>query len=487
MSSNDRYRDDRNRHDRNRDDRPIHVVGGGIAGLVAAITAAEAGAPVVLHEAADRLGGRALGGADLQAINYGPHVVHAGGALTDWLAAYRVRVPLRPFIPRGGVQLLDDRGPHFPSLEALRLVRTFGVREAPVDETFRDWAERRFDRPTAELLARFTGLYTFHHDPGSLSAQFVWAGYRRAFVRSAQVRWIPGGWTTLIDALAARAAGLGVQIATGERLEAGDLPDGPTVVATPLAIAGRLLERRLEWTGARTALLDVVATPDRRWPALVADLRSDLTTCCMVERETIVDPGRSGGERADVFQAHLGIAPGVGSAEGVARIESAMDAAVEGWRDRTVWRRGHIVANATGAVDLPGTIWRDRPAIDQGDYRYLAGDMVAAPGMLCEVSVNSAVRAAHLALDARRQRAYAIGWPAALLSPERRLAVLAAVLPGATLAAEECPPTRPAFDPAMETGAGYRLTTGRRGTTAVAETVTDGRVTIMTLKSSRRP
>ena len=29
-------------------DRPIHVVGGGIAGLVAAITAAEAGAPVVV-------------------------------------------------------------------------------------------------------------------------------------------------------------------------------------------------------------------------------------------------------------------------------------------------------------------------------------------------------------------------------------------------------------------------------------------------------
>ena len=42
-------------------DRPIHVVGGGIAGLVAAITAAEGGAPVVLHEASGRLGGQVVG------------------------------------------------------------------------------------------------------------------------------------------------------------------------------------------------------------------------------------------------------------------------------------------------------------------------------------------------------------------------------------------------------------------------------------------
>ena len=37
---------------------PINVVGGGLAGLVAAISVAEQGGRVVLHEASRRLGGR---------------------------------------------------------------------------------------------------------------------------------------------------------------------------------------------------------------------------------------------------------------------------------------------------------------------------------------------------------------------------------------------------------------------------------------------
>ena len=48
----------------------------------------------------------------------------------------------------------------------------------------------------------------------------------------------------------------------------------------------------------------------------------------------------------------------------------------------------------SGALDLPGTTWRDRPAIDRGGGVFLAGDMVAAPGLLSEVAWASAVEAA---------------------------------------------------------------------------------------------
>ncbi|MFF7943240.1 hypothetical protein ACFZC5_26310 [Nocardia gamkensis] len=48
----------------------------------------------------------------------------------------------------------------------------------------------------------------------------------------------------------------------------------------------------------------------------------------------------------------------------------------------------------TGALDLPGQTWRDRPAIDRGDAVYVVGDMVAAPGMRGEISINSALPAA---------------------------------------------------------------------------------------------
>jgi hypothetical protein len=56
----------------------------------------------------------------------------------------------------------------------------------------------------------------------------------------------------------------------------------------------------------------------------------------------------------------------------------------------------------TGALDLPGQTWRDRPAIDRGDGTFLAGDMVAAPGCLSEIAWASGAHAAELAIAAAR-------------------------------------------------------------------------------------
>ncbi|GCD39331.1 hypothetical protein OEIGOIKO_07161 [Streptomyces chrestomyceticus JCM 4735] len=61
---------------------------------------------------------------------------------------------------------------------------------------------------------------------------------------------------------------------------------------------------------------------------------------------------------------------------------------------------GHRARGRTGALDLPGLTWRDRPAIDRGDGVFLAGDMVTAPGMRGEIAINSAVRAAARAVRA---------------------------------------------------------------------------------------
>ena len=72
--------------------------------------------------------------------------------------------------------------------------------------------------------------------------------------------------------------------------------------------------------------------------------------------------------------------------------------ALPGWRERTTHRLESLANARTGAVDFPGMSWRDRPAIDRGDGVYLVGDRVAAPGLLGEVSLNSGVRAARLAL-----------------------------------------------------------------------------------------
>jgi hypothetical protein len=80
--------------------------------------------------------------------------------------------------------------------------------------------------------------------------------------------------------------------------------------------------------------------------------------------------------------------------------------------------------------------------------------------MLSEAAVNSGIDAARRALHARRHRVFAPGWPRADLTPARRLAVLAAALPGASITTADRPAGRChpwSLEPADQTGPGYRL------------------------------
>ena len=107
----------------------------------------------------------------------------------------------------------------------------------------------------------------------------------------------------------------------------------------------------------------------------------------------------------ELIQALIGLRPGETLGQGETRIEALMDSGFRGWRERETWRRRMLAENRTGAVDPPGCTWRDRPAIDRGSGVYLAGDLVAAPGMRGEVSVNSALTAARHATAASAVRA----------------------------------------------------------------------------------
>ncbi len=101
-----------------------------------------------------------------------------------------------------------------------------------------------------------------------------------------------------------------------------------------------------------------------------------------------------------LVQAQMPLRPGESKADGLQRLERLVDLGIPDWRGRCTWRRDAVAAGRTGALDLPGRTWRDRPAINRGDRIFLAGDMVAAPGLLGEVSINSAIQAAHGAVRA---------------------------------------------------------------------------------------
>ncbi|HEY6681585.1 MAG TPA: FAD-dependent oxidoreductase, partial [Propionibacteriaceae bacterium] len=169
---------------------------------------------------------------------------------------------------------------------------------------------------------------------------------------------------------------------------------GITIVATELESARMLLgDDTLAWPSGRTALLDLGVKRDRYDLFVV----SDLDTAGWLENFSMPDP-RIAPTGENLVQMQMPIDPETSKADGVARLETIADHALPGWRERTTHRLESLANARTGAVDLPGTSWRDRPAIDRGDGVYLVGDRVAAPGLLSEVSLNSGVRAAQLAL-----------------------------------------------------------------------------------------
>jgi hypothetical protein len=91
-------------------------------------------------------------------------------------------------------------------------------------------------------------------------------------------------------------------------------------------------------------------------------------------------------------QVQLPLRPGESGPDGLRRLERMLELGWPGWRERLVWRPHGMANGRTGALDLPGQTWWDRPAVDRGDGAFLAGDMVAAPRLLSEVVFHSALR-----------------------------------------------------------------------------------------------
>jgi phytoene dehydrogenase-like protein len=373
----------------------ITVIGGGFAGLTAAVTAAEAGAKGTVFEAHHTLGGRARTAEGPYRTNEGPHALYSGGPHWAWLRQRDLIGPLAPIPALEAARLrlrhhgVLRRTPPFAMLKLLRR----GARQAPEDADFLTWAAQQAGEEGARAAAHYSAVALFHHDPGALSAAFVQERLRRATKLPPEAHYPRGGWATVIDRMAARAWNLGVRMETLSRVDT--LPtDTPVVVATSLDAARRLLkDDSLTWTSGRTVLVDL-ALRTRRGDAFAV---SDLDAPGWIERFTAQDRTLAPvGEQ--LVQGQIPIAPHESKADGTARAEQLLDLAFEGWRSRVTWRREAVASGRTGAVDVPGTSWRDRPAIDRGDGVYLAGDQVAAPGVLSEVSFNSALTAVSLAL-----------------------------------------------------------------------------------------
>jgi phytoene dehydrogenase-like protein len=232
--------------DRSDEIRDVVVIGGGLAGRVAAATAADAGASVLLadgHPGANRAGTDHVG---RFRFNRGAHALYRGGEGRAVLRRLGVRVagagpPLAGALGRRGD--LVDRLPYGPkSLARTRLLsgreRARFARELAelprlrparlADRTVAEWFDDRGldggPRALFEQLARTT---TYVADLDRLSADVV-ARYFRLVGRG--VVYIHGGWETLVEGLGAAGARRGVERVVAPVRSA--VPDGGRVRVT---------------------------------------------------------------------------------------------------------------------------------------------------------------------------------------------------------------------------------------------------------------
>jgi hypothetical protein len=383
----------------------VTVIGGGLGGLVAAIAAREAGLAVRVIEAKSELGGR---GSSLQGrykANWGPHVLYANGTFWQWLHERGLSEPAAgPAM--APVRFRWQREAHrVPPRRAVIAARRIRGREAPADLSFRAWIRPLVDESVSSALCRWPGALCYHHDPGELAASFTIEKLHQVTRFPPTPRYLRGGWRTLIERLAARATRLGASIETGARV--GELPDGPVIVATRLETAATLTgDKTLAWPGSQIAAVDVAVERRRGDTYVLFDLdEGGLAVAYTYPDASLAPPSEH------LIQAQIGMRPRERSEAATERVERLLDAGYRGWRERVTWRRDLRLAQQTGAVDPPGSSWRDRPAVDRGDGVYVVSDKSRAPGLLSEVSVNAALTAVrhmtghvHRLSPARRNR-----------------------------------------------------------------------------------
>ena len=221
------------------DGRPdVIVVGAGLAGLAAAIDVARAGHEVAVLDARDEIGGRART-ADHEgfSFNEGAHALYRTGAAFAFLCREQLE-------PAGG-EPTGDRAVGFSSVdgrmaplpagpgsllrtpllrgERLRFGRLFAglgrLDAAALDSTsVRDGVARLVGaRRGAQILHGLLRVATYGNDPEAMSAGAAIAQLRESI--TTPVRYVDGGWQTIVDALRTRLAKLGGTITTGTKVE----------------------------------------------------------------------------------------------------------------------------------------------------------------------------------------------------------------------------------------------------------------------------
>ena len=263
------------------------VIGGGLAGLVAANHLADSGTTVTVIEARSAVGGRAsTTERDGFLVNEGPHALYRGGVgaaalgelgieaaggMPSVTKSYGLSNGRVSCLPASFMTLLRTKLVPL-SLKPKLAITMAGLSKVEPSElattTVTQWIEATTANPEMRsLLHALSRLATYSHAPELLSAEIAVRQIQMAMKDN--VLYLDGGWQQLVTALANRAAAAGATITTGVKVTAiGSVQngwvvetDGGQIAAQAVIAAAGGPEQAESWFGLGPGKLTRAAGP----------------------------------------------------------------------------------------------------------------------------------------------------------------------------------------------------------------------------------
>jgi len=413
----------------------VAVIGGGVAGLVASITAAQAGAQVSLYEGAKKLGGRAFTTEhEGFYINMGPHALYLEGAAHRILGDLGVAVSGGAPVLEGTNAVFEGRKYRLPfSLKSIMFSRFLHVRDKMEVIGFYsklpklDAASYRYvsqqtlvddlcKRPRARhFVNAMCRLGTYSNAPQYLSAEVM---INQLLIGMGGVLYLDKGWNSLVKDLADKARACGVNILTGKKVKRirksgagaqvllGETVDAvfdaaimcvaPGVVARICSDISQIREIADNTIEIRAACLELALNMSFKENSAFALGMDEPTYFSVHSKAAKLAPGG-----AALVQAALYLpVGGSGATNARAKLEGLVSLMQPAWKDKLVhaiYRPQALVSHMLPTATQGGL--KGRPATQLDTNLFVAGDWVGEEGLLSDAAVASAHLAAKKAVN----------------------------------------------------------------------------------------
>ncbi len=399
----------------------VHIVGGGLAGLTAAVVAARSGAEVVVHEARTSVGGRARTDEHNGFLfNQGAHALYASapgiGILTELGIVPRGNQPSLKghgqlngrigLMPGNPIDLV--RSPLIGAKAKFQLGRLLAdpkklLNTEMTGRSMLQWVDEQLSHVDARrivLMAARTATYL--DDMSTIAAEVAVPQTVGALTNG--VIYLDGGWQQLVNRLEEVAIKAGAKMDTDAKIGSiRDLPDGDAVI---LAVGG---------PGHVAALLDGNSSAANLWaeqarPVHTSGLDLGLAKLPLPERRFCLSADSplyfsthtpaaaltsQGGDVVHVLRY------GTANDDPRREMDTFLDAVQPGWRAEVraeQYGRQWLVAHDRPTPERGALSNRPGPEVPGSDSVLVAGDWVGAVGMLADASIASGAEAARKAV-----------------------------------------------------------------------------------------